>query len=246
MPISISREKLIEIVGGEALPTASRDSFSGVEYDSRAVSGGELFLALQGINTHGHQYLRQAFDRGAALFLVEDAAVRDGFPEPERIIVVPDSLKAFWKLANWWRKQLSIPILAITGSVGKTTVKEVTAQILLTRKNGSYSKKSLNNHVGLPYSICRISKEHAWAVLEMGMNHPGEIATLGEIAEPDIGVITRVAIAHLEAFESVAQIADAKCELVAKIRKSGTLILNADDPVLLDGFARGMRRAAWL
>ena len=243
MPISISREKLAEIVNGKISSSKERLIFQGVEYDSRAIRGGELFLALKGEKVHGHQFLDQAFTQGAALFLVEDPKLFDTFPEPHRLVLVTDTLKAFWSLASWWRKELGTPIVAITGSVGKTTCKEATAHLLLSQAKGSYSKKSHNNHVGVPYSICQISRDHEWAVLEVGMNHAGEIDKLAELIGPNIGVITGIGAAHLEALGSLEAVADAKCELVRHVKREGAVILNADDQVLLQGFKRSESKA---
>ena len=234
MTLSISKTDLCAVTGGSLLlESAVRLSATGVEYDSREVRGGELFVALKGDKNHGHEFLRTAFDRGAALFLVESKEVAKYFPEPHRLIVVSDSLKAFWELATWWRTKLALPILAITGSVGKTTVKEITASILLQNSRGSFSLKSYNNHVGVPYSICKAGTEHAWAVLELGMNHAGEIHQLTKIAKPSVAAITIVAPAHIEMLGSLEAIARAKLEICDGLAEGSFVILNGMDRVLL-------------
>lgn len=235
MAIAISYVKLLEVVSGRR-PSGDRSelprgqTFCGVEFDSREIKGGELFIALKGENAHGHDFLDEAFRRGAALALVEDdqAALRQA--EPQRCVVVGDTLAAFHTLANWWRMQTGLPVLAITGSVGKTTVKEMCAAILMLSGPGVYSLKSHNNHVGVPYTICRISPQHIWAVLEMGMNHKGEISVLSGIAAPDVAAVTLIAPAHIENFEGLEGIADAKFEIANGMRENSVLIVRDDDP----------------
>lgn len=239
MAIRLTREELIEIVAGRSTPSAAgKLIFEGVEFDSRQIKGGELFLALKGDNTHGHDFLESALERGAALALVEDVRLLESHPEPERLIVVEDSLKAFWKLANYWRRSLDIPVIGVTGSVGKTTVKEMTACLLLKHSKGMYSRKSYNNHVGVPYSICGISREHSWAVLEMGMNHTGEMAELAAIAEPDIAAIVNIQPVHIEYFKDLKAVADAKFEILQGLKAGAPLILKQGDVELEAGVKR--------
>lgn len=243
MSLGLSRKELCDVVGGEASPFEGKLAFRGVEFDSREIKGGELFVALKGEKSHGHQFLQQAFDRGAALFMVEDKALLDSFPEPERLIIVKDSLLAFQNLAAWWRRERGIPVLAVTGSVGKTTTKEIAASILLKKSQGVYSQKSHNNHVGVPYTLCKMSREHEWAVIEMGMNHAGEISALSKIARPDVALITQIAPAHIEFFKDINAIADAKLEIVDGLPKTGALIWNSDDDVLKEGVRRSPQAA---
>lgn len=238
MTISLSRDRLAEISGGEVRGPAAQLTFRGVEYDSREVSGGELFVCLKGSQHHGHTFINGAFSRGAALFLVEDASLFSSFAEPERLILVEDTLKAFWKVAAAWRKEVALPLVAVTGSVGKTTTKEIIAALLLRESRGTYSLKSHNNHVGVPYTMCRIARDYRWAILEMGMNHAGELAALSRLAAPDVAVITAVAPAHIEAFASLRAIADAKFEILEGLAPGKTVILNGDDAELQSGAAK--------
>jgi len=237
MGLALSKEKLGEVVGGKTVSATEKMRFHGVEYDSREVKGGELFVALPGAKAHGHAFLDQAFGRGAALALVEDPRLLTESPHAERLVCVSDSLKGLWALAGWWRMELDLPVLAVTGSVGKTTVKEIAAAALLKHSRGIYSLKSHNNHVGVPYTICRIDRSHAWAVLEMGMNHAGELRALTAIARPDVAVITCIGPAHIENLGSLEAIAQAKLEIVAGLRPGGTLVINGDDRVLAEGLA---------
>lgn len=231
MSIALSKSELCSIVSGTGVQDGTRLNFERAEYDSREIRGGELFVALKGAVAHGHEHVESALSRGAALCLVEDEALARACSHPDRMVVVPDTLKAFWTLAQWWRRELGIPVLAVTGSVGKTTIKEIAAALLLKWDKGAYSQKSHNNHVGVPYTICRISREHRWAVLEMGMNHGGEISDLTKLGEPDVALISLIAPAHIEAFKDIHGIVDAKFEIIDGLKDGGSLILNGDDPL---------------
>jgi len=242
MTITLSKQELASITNGRSIKEADARPivFMGVEYDSRQIRGGELFIALKGKGTHGHHFVSEASKRGAALFLVEpsfleDTALMVGVEE-ERLVVVEDTLEAFRAVASWWRDHLGLPVLAITGSVGKTTTKEMAASILLQSGPGSYSLKSYNNHVGVPYTLCQMTKEHQWAVVEVGMNHAGEIRNLISIVKPDVAAITRIADVHIGNLGSRDAIAQAKLEIVEGLKIGGTLILNGDDEVLERNF----------
>ena len=230
--IDISQGKLAELLGGRAESEGSTISCRGTAFDSRDISGGELFVALSGEETHGHSFVPSAFERGAALALVEDVnAIPQEVPR-ERLIEVPDTLESYWKLASWWREKNALPVAAVTGSVGKTTVKEMMGAILRQHSSGKTSEKSHNNHVGVPYSICRVGMEDNWSVLELGMNHPGEIRELTGLASPDVAVVTKIGLAHKAAFNSLNEIAQAKLEIREGITEGGLLIINGDDEIL--------------
>lgn len=234
MTLRILRDDLVSVTQGMAIPSSEKLSSFGVEFDSREIKGGELFVALKGESTHGHAFLEQAFSKGASLALVEDKGLLESSQYKERLVVVGDSLSAFWALATWWRRKLQVPIVAVTGSVGKTSVKELIATILLKHSRGSYSLKSYNNHVGVPYTVCRISNEHEWAVVEMGMNHSGEIRLLSKIVEPDVAVVTEVVAAHIGSFSNIEGVADEKLSIVEGLGGKGTLIINGDTDVIQD------------
>ncbi len=232
MPISLSKNELAQILGAEIISNSEKIVFSGIQHDSRLIKGGELFIALKGEKTHGHEYVKDVLDRGAALALVESKAIKD--VDLERIIVVKDTLEAYGKLASWWRDKTNIKLIGVTGSVGKTTVKEMLSRILMETGVGTYSQKSYNNHVGVPYTLSQISLDHKWAVIEMGMNHTGEIEYLTKIAKPDVAVISKLAPAHIENLGSLEKIAEAKLEIIKGLKQNGTLILNGSDSVLLE------------
>ena len=205
----------------------------GFSIDSRTLQPGQCFVALQGPNFDGHDFTRQALDRDAAACIVSDARC-PGYPSEmqDRLIAVPDTLAALHRLARTARREWGRPVIGVTGSAGKTTIKEMLAAILSTKLRVMKSKGNLNNEYGLPLSLLRLPEEHAEyeiAVLEMGMSRPGEIARLCQVAEPDMGVVIGVAAVHLEFFDSIDEIAAAKRELVEGLTESGVAVLNADD-----------------
>lgn len=224
-----SKEEIVKILSAKTVGTLNGVPCRGVEFDSRNIKGGELFVALKGEVQHGHEYIGEAYKRGAALFLVEDASLLNSFEEPERLLVVSDTLEALWALASFWRRKLNLPTIAVTGSVGKTTTKEILAAILLQKGPGNYALKSFNNHVGVPYTMLRSSDQHAWCVLEVGMNHPGEIEKLSRLAEPDVSVVTEIAPAHIGAFGNIEGIVKEKLSIVSGLRKEGTVVINGDN-----------------
>jgi UDP-N-acetylmuramoyl-tripeptide--D-alanyl-D-alanine ligase len=209
----------------------------GYSIDSRTLQPGELFFAVKGERLDGHDFVSQALERGAAAAVI--CADRRGyFPPRARLIAVDDPLVALQKLAAAVRRAWGKPVVGITGSAGKTTTKEAIAHLLATRFRVHKSEGNLNNHFGLPLMLLRLEPEHEVAVIEMGMSHLGEIRALAGIAQPDIGVVTCVAPVHLEFFESVAEIARAKHELVESLPAGGTAVLNADDEYVSQ-FGRG-------
>jgi UDP-N-acetylmuramoyl-tripeptide--D-alanyl-D-alanine ligase len=204
---------------------------AGVSIDSRTVRSGELFVAIHGPSHDGHDHLGQAFERGA-IAAVADARKLEGFPEGIRAkcIGVGDTFVALKQLARAVREEWGGKIAGVTGSVGKTTTKEILAALLGTRFRVLKSEGNFNNEYGLPLTLFRLEETHQAAVLEMGMSRRGELARLAEIAKPDVGVVTRVAPAHLEFFSSVDEIALAKRELIEGLNgKDSTAVLNADD-----------------
>src|SRR5208282_5864337 len=205
---------------------------SGYSIDSRTIAPGELFFAVRGERHDGHDFVSASFDRGAVAAVVSraraaslpDAAL--GHP----LLIAEDPLAALQALALHVRRQWGRRVVAITGSAGKTTTKEAVAAALSAKFNVLKSQGNLNNNFGLPLQLLRLMPEHEFAVVEMGMNHSGEIAALARIAAPDWGVITNVGMAHIENFEEgQAGIARAKFELVAALPANGVAFLNCDD-----------------
>jgi len=200
----------------------------GYSIDSRSVQRGQLFFAVRGERLDGHDFVVTALARGAVGAVVNKREL-PRYADKSALLAVPDTLAALQALATAVRKQWAKPLIAVTGSTGKTTTKEAIAHLLATGYRVLKSEGNLNNHFGLPLQLLRIEPEHQVAVVELGMNHAGEIAALARIALPDIGVVTNVAPVHLEFFATLADIARAKYELIASLPQTGTAVLNADD-----------------
>jgi UDP-N-acetylmuramoyl-tripeptide--D-alanyl-D-alanine ligase len=205
---------------------------AGVSIDSRTIRAGELFVAIHGPRHDGHDHVPSALGRGAvAAVVAEPQAHRYGDAVRNRCIVVPDTFEALKQLARAVREAWGGKIAGVTGSVGKTTTKEILAALLGAKLRVLKSEGNFNNEYGLPLTLFRLEETHQAAVLEMGMSRRGELARLAAIARPDVGVVTRVAPAHLEFFSSVDEIALAKRELIEGLNgRDSTAVLNADDP----------------
>ncbi|PWU01196.1 MAG: UDP-N-acetylmuramoyl-tripeptide--D-alanyl-D-alanine ligase [Terriglobia bacterium] len=199
---------------------------SGWSVDTRTQIPGDVFFALRGPNHDGHQYANTALEKGAAAVVVER---RSGTAAE---LAVRDTLLALQQLASWARLQWGGKVIGVTGSAGKTTTKDAIAHLLQSEPGQRVGKTigNFNNHVGLPLSILRLPDDANVAVLEMGMNHAGEIRALAAIARPEIGLITNVGYAHVEYFDSIEGVAAAKRELIEALPPDGVAILNADDP----------------
>ncbi|MEI6306529.1 MAG: UDP-N-acetylmuramoyl-tripeptide--D-alanyl-D-alanine ligase, partial [Deltaproteobacteria bacterium] len=206
---------------------------SGVSTDSRSVESGELFVPLKGERFDGHDYIVEVIGKKVSAVFAEELwlAAHKDVQEGARtaIIAVQDTLKALGDLAAAWRSRFDLPVVGVTGSNGKTTVKEMLAGILELSGAGLKTAGNLNNLIGLPQMLFRLRSEHRWAVLEMGMSEPGEIDRLAEISVPQIGIVLNVFPAHLESMGSVENVARAKGELYMRLPTSGTAVYNADD-----------------
>jgi len=216
-------------------------ALAGVSTDTRSLQPGNLFVALRGERFDAHDYLAEAAARGAHAAVVAEArsALRQaqggrpletaGLP----LLTVPDTLYALGAIARLHRRRFAIPLVAVTGSNGKTTTREMIAAILGTMGPVLRNEGNLNNEVGVPLTLLGLGQAHRFAVIEMGMSHPGEIARLAAIAEPQVGVVTLAAPAHLEGLGSVEAVADAKAELYQGLPADGMAVANADDPRML-------------
>ncbi len=216
-----------------------QQSFGTAQVDSRRVGVGDLFVALPGETTDGHLFLDAAIAAGARGCVVSDRttgaqvnsllAAAPG-SDPRYVFQVPDTLRALLQLAQQRRRSLPLDVVGITGSIGKTTTKEIVAGVLAAHGSVLRSAGNLNTDVGLALTLLGLQPAHRMVVLEMGMYGPGEIARLASVAEPGIGIVTNVAPIHLERLGSLERIARAKSELVAALPPDGLAILNGDDP----------------
>jgi UDP-N-acetylmuramoyl-tripeptide--D-alanyl-D-alanine ligase len=199
-------------------------AFLGVSTDTRTLESGQLFFALIGPRFDGHRFLGAAAGRAAAGAVVSREC-SDALP----CIRVPDTLRGLGELATDWRGRFDIPVVGVTGSAGKTTVKEMTAAILAESRATLVTRGNLNNEIGVPLTLFGLAARHRAAVIEMGANHAGEIARLGAMAKPSIGVVTLAGAAHLAGFGSVEGVARAKGELFTALPEDGIAIINVDD-----------------
>jgi UDP-N-acetylmuramoyl-tripeptide--D-alanyl-D-alanine ligase len=222
--------RIVEFLPAQVQPAAVARGAGATGYsiDSRTIHPGELFFAVKGDRLDGHDFVLEALEHGAVAAVVSRER-RSQFPAALPLLEVADTLVALQTLATAVRRLWAKPLIAVTGSAGKTTTKEAIAHVLATRLRVHKSEGNLNNHFGLPLMLLKLEPEHHVAVVEMGMSHPGEIAALARIARPETGVVTNVAPVHLEFFGSIAEIARAKYELIQSLPASGTAVLNADD-----------------
>jgi UDP-N-acetylmuramoyl-tripeptide--D-alanyl-D-alanine ligase len=227
-------EDILRATGGDLVCGDKGLVFAGVAIDSRTIKPDELFVAIAGANHDAHSFVVAVQKSGGRGFIVEKAKVADlGIDASGKnaplVVAVEDSTKALGSLAAFHRKRLKAKVLGITGSNGKTTTKEMAAAVLARRFAVHKNTGNLNNHIGVPLTLLGLVPEHEWAVVEMGMNHPGEIRYLAGLAAPDAGLVTNVGPGHLEGVGSIEGVAAAKQELLETM-ENGFAILNADDP----------------
>ena len=250
----ISAQQLADIFG---VPLAAGGGgvmiSGGVSTDTRTLPQGSVFFALRGENFNGDTFAAKALESGASVAVVQQWEGES--PADTAVIVVPNTLLALQRLACWWRKQLDIPVVGITGSNGKTSTKDFTAAVLSKRFKVSATRGNLNNHIGVPLTVLATTPEHTAAVWEMGMNHPGEIAPLCEIARPKFGIITNIGTAHIEFLKTREAIAEEKGMLARALPSDGILFIPATcdfhdylrqrtkAPMIAVGNGRGLVRA---
>lgn len=209
--------------------------------DTRTITAGSLFFALKGPSFNANAFANEALAKGASHAVVDDPRV----VADHRYLLVPDVLKALQDMARYHRRRFSIPVIAITGSNGKTTTKELVLAVLSADRPTLATTGNLNNHIGVPLTLSRLTEEHRIAIIEMGANKPGDIAELAAIAEPTHGTITNIGRAHLEGFGGIDGVVRTKTELYANVReRSGTVFVNADDPLLMEK-STGIRRITY-
>src|SRR5206468_3782370 len=232
--IRLTTKWVARAMGATARPGDPDREFNGVSIDTRTLTAGELFFAIRGERFNGADFAGAAIDAGAGGVVVERGRGRElpstakGWP-PFAVIEVDGAIAALQALASAVRRASGTKVVAITGSAGKTTTKEVTGEFLAARYRVIRNRGNFNNHIGLPLSLVELRRRPEIAVVELGMNHAGEISTLVRIAEPEVRVWTNVGDAHVGFFASVDAIADAKAEIFEGARPSDLLVANADD-----------------
>jgi len=199
-----------------------------ISIDSRKIKKGDIFVAIKGERFDGHDFVRKAFEKGASLAIIS-RTVNVPSKVKEKLIKTKNTISALGDIAKRHREKFKIPVIAITGSNGKTTTKELVAHVLSAKYSVLKTKASENSFIGLPLTLTRLNEGHDIAVLEIGMNHKGEINKLSKIARPSVGVVTNIASAHIGILGTLCDIAKAKSELLANLPKNGLAILNADD-----------------
>jgi UDP-N-acetylmuramoyl-tripeptide--D-alanyl-D-alanine ligase len=217
-PLSLSQ--IAEFAGGSVSSGDGSVVIGKISTDSRILKSGELFVALRGENFDGHNFVEVAAQRGAAGAII-DSTWRGNIPKNFALIRVEDSLRAYQQLAANYRKSLTLNVVAITGSNGKTSTKDFTAAVLANRFQVTKTQANFNNHVGLPRTILEAASQDEVAVWEIGMNHPGEIAALAKLAAPDVAIITNIGVAHIEFMGSREKIAEEKGALAEAIGAHG-------------------------
>lgn len=239
-----SLHDLAAACGGKLLRGDGALTATTVCKDTRSIAAGNLYWALRGDNHDGHDFVRDAAEAGAVAAVVERGDI--DAPEDLPLIVVDDSLLALQKLAAWWRGQLTLKVVCLTGSNGKTSTKDFTASVASTRYRVNKTQGNLNNHIGLPLTILSASRADEVGVWEIGMNHPGEIEPLARLAAPDIGIITNIGVAHIEFLGSREAIAQEKGKLGEVLGPESVLVLPAADDFAASLAARSEARVVLL
>jgi len=233
----ISLQEVLEATGGRLVKGDAEGSITGVSTDSRTIKPGELFVALIGDRFDGHDFIHQAAQKGARAAIVQRELdkVPEGIDqvfEGMSIIKVENTLVALQRLAGYYRKKFDIPVVAVTGSTGKTTTKDMIYCVLSARYNVLKTEGNLNNEIGLPLTLFKINRHHEIAVVEMGMSGFGEIHRMAEAAHPCVGVITNIGVSHIEKLGSRENILRAKLEIFDYFPGNGVAVLNGDDDML--------------
>lgn len=235
MPCQLSLTQLVDILAATPsnLPETTASAIcTGITTDTRSLKPGNVFLALCGEKFDGHDFAGVAVEKGSIAVITErsKSSQLDGVPQ----IQVEDTLQAYQTIARWWREQFDIPVIAVTGSVGKTTTKELIAAVLSTKGNVLKTQANYNNEIGVPKTLLELGPEHDYAVIEMAMRGAGQIAELTHIARPTVSVITNVGTAHIGLLGSEDAIARAKCELLAEMPSDAIAVLNQDNQRLIE------------
>jgi UDP-N-acetylmuramoyl-tripeptide--D-alanyl-D-alanine ligase len=233
MAVRFSEDQVLQATGARRIHSGPQLSYEAVSTDTRTLAPGALFVALVGERYDAHEFLKDAVARGATAAVVEEGRALPALPRDFGLFAVKDTLAALGGLARYHRARFKIPVGAVTGSNGKTTTKEMVGAILATRGPALKTEGNLNNEVGVPLTLFRLDPSHVAAVIEMGMNRPGEIARLTAIAQPEAGAITTVQAAHLKGLGSIEGVAAAKGELFHGLAPDATAVVNLDDRLIV-------------
>ncbi len=236
-PYGWTMADILQATGGTLVSGTADTAFAGIGIDSRTIATDQLFVAIAGETHDGHRFVAEVIDRGVNGVLVADAQAANlcmdrMIAAGVACVTVADTTRALGALARFNRRRGPLMVLAVTGSNGKTSTRLLMERVVSQQFTTLATTGNLNNHIGLPLTLFRLTPDHQAAVLELGMNHPGEIRYMGNICEPDVGVITNVGPAHLEGLGSIENVARAKGELLDTLRPGGAAILNADDPLV--------------
>jgi UDP-N-acetylmuramoyl-tripeptide--D-alanyl-D-alanine ligase len=221
---------IVDALQGQLKYGNPETEYRGISTDSRTVKPGEIFLALKGDTFDGHDFISEVINKGALGVVVQSGRLVSQSKKDFIVIEVQDTLDALGECAAHYRQLYGIPLVAVTGSNGKTTTKEMIAAILSTKRRVLKNQGNFNNLIGLPLSLLKLSSAHDVGVFELGMNRRGEIARLVEIVHPTVGVVTNVGPVHLEYLKTIDEVAEAKGELFQKLSSEATAIINQDDP----------------
>ncbi len=231
-------DDILTATGGELLSGRRSSSFEGVSIDSRNISKSDLFVAIKGERHDGHRFIPDVITAGIRGMIIDRRLagrqpIEDWQQKHITCIAVDDTIRALGDMAAWHRRRFNFPVAAITGSNGKTTTRAMAAAVAGQKLNILSTFGNLNNEIGVPLTLFRLTRSHEAAVLELGMNHPGEIRRLGKMCQPDFGLITNIGPAHLEGLGAIEDVMTAKAELLENIKEDGTIVLNGDDALCL-------------
>ncbi|MCR1933232.1 UDP-N-acetylmuramoyl-tripeptide--D-alanyl-D-alanine ligase [Clostridium tepidum] len=229
----IKLEEIIKAVNGELVITGEKDEYNSVSTDTRKIKKGDIFIALKGENFNGNNFVETAIEKGAALCIVSELKFdKEKVNKSSYIVKVKNTNKAILDLAKYYKSKLDIKVVAITGSTGKTSTKDLVAAVLSEKYKVFKTEGNFNNEIGLPLMIFKLDKSYDIAVLEMGMNHLNEIHNMAEAAKPDIAIITNIGISHIENLGSRENILKAKLEVTDFFGNDNVLIINGDNDIL--------------
>lgn len=234
--------ELLKATNGKLVCRGENSLLKGISTDSRTIRAGEVFIPIKGNNFEGHNFIGQAVKKGASCVIAEKIKTHDSELKTN-FIEVKDTTKALGDIARYYRQKFDIPVIAVTGSNGKTTAKEMIACVLSRKHKVLKNEGTKNNQIGLPMTLLKLDKSYDFAVLEAGTNHPGEIEYLAGICQPNIGIITNVGQSHLEFLKDLPGVLREKYSLIKNLQRPRIALLNSDDTFLKDKVSRKIKEA---